>query len=172
MHGMGRAPGTEGEGVRGGKTQEGFLGAPVLYPRMKIETPTCGRCEEQVLRLCQRDTGQVGGGLPRVCPDAAPLPQVSDEPWIQEFMKASLGSPPTARLGWGCSSHSSWSGAKLHPHFLSPGLRINMTGLEQAKGVGGGMVTGEALQQRKGWGWGDRRCAGREGPSPLSRRGE
>ena len=47
-----------------------------------------------------------------------------------------------------------------------------MTGLEQAKGVGGGMVTGEALQQRKGWGWGDRRCAGREGPSPLSRRGE
>ena len=56
MHGMGRAPGTEGEGVRGGKTQEGFLGAPVLYPRMKIEAPTCGRCEEQVLRLCQRDT--------------------------------------------------------------------------------------------------------------------
>ena len=87
-------------------------------------------------------------------------------------MKASLGSPPTARLGWGCSSHSSWSGAKLHPYFLSPGLRVNMTGLEQAKGVGGGMVTGEALQQRKGWGWGDRRCAGREGAGPLSRRGE
>ena len=30
VHGMGRAPGTEGEGVCGGKTQGGFPGAPFL----------------------------------------------------------------------------------------------------------------------------------------------
>ena len=82
VHGMGRAPGTEGEGVCGGKTQGGFLGAPLLLPRMKIETPTCGRCERQVMRVCQRDTGQVAGGLPRACPDTARLPQVSNKPWI------------------------------------------------------------------------------------------
>ena len=51
------------------------------------------------MRVCQRDTGQVGGGLPRACPDTARPPQVSDEPSIQEFMKAPLGSPPRARLG-------------------------------------------------------------------------
>ena len=30
VHGMDRAPGTEGEGVCGGKTRGGFLGAPLL----------------------------------------------------------------------------------------------------------------------------------------------
>ena len=30
VHGMGRAPGTESEGAYGGKTQRGFLGAPLL----------------------------------------------------------------------------------------------------------------------------------------------
>ena len=45
------------------------------------------------------DRGQIGGGLPRAYPDTALPPQVSDEPWIQEFMKASLGSPPRDQLG-------------------------------------------------------------------------
>ena len=80
-----------------GRPEGAFWGLPSWYPRMKIGTPARRSFEEQVLRPCQRDTGLVCGGLPRAYPDTAPPPQVSDEPWIQEIMKASLGSPPRAR---------------------------------------------------------------------------